>query len=185
MVSHLLVPWPDPMLPQGCAITVQIKPESGSLFLHYELTGDLDALRLPERAAQPKPQDDLWRHTCFEAFLGDPAGPRYVEFNFSPSGCWAGYAFSRLRTRATPGPAAMTHGPICKHNNHTLTLEVRLRIGSLPWPMTDGAPLGLAAVLAARDGHLTYWALRHPRAKPDFHDRRGWIARAVAKDDPE
>jgi hypothetical protein len=29
--------------------------------------------------------------------------------------------------------------------------------------------LGLSAVVEATDGGLSYWALRHPPGKPDFH----------------
>jgi len=29
--------------------------------------------------------------------------------------------------------------------------------------------LGLSAVIEAADGGLSYWALRHPPGKPDFH----------------
>jgi hypothetical protein len=31
--------------------------------------------------------------------------------------------------------------------------------------------IGLAAVIEAADGSLSYWALRHPPGKPDFHHR--------------
>ena len=30
------------------------------------------------------PVDGLWRHTCFEAFVGIPGAEPYYEFNFSP-----------------------------------------------------------------------------------------------------
>ena len=43
-----------------------------------------------------------------------------------------------------------------------------------PWP------LGLTAVIEAQDGHLSYWALHHPAAQPDFHHRGGWTARVPA-----
>jgi hypothetical protein len=29
--------------------------------------------------------------------------------------------------------------------------------------------IGLAAVVEAQDGTLSYWALKHPGGKPDFH----------------
>jgi hypothetical protein len=37
--------------------------------------------------------------------------------------------------------------------------------------------LGLAAVLEEGDGKLSYWALRHPAAVPDFHHRGGFTAK--------
>jgi hypothetical protein len=29
--------------------------------------------------------------------------------------------------------------------------------------------IGLSAVIEEQDGRLSYWALRHPPGKPDFH----------------
>ena len=36
---------------------------------------------------------------------------------------------------------------------------------------------GLSAVIEDDAGALSYWALHHAKAKPDFHDRAGWRAR--------
>jgi len=33
--------------------------------------------------------DELWQHTCFEAFIGTSSGAGYYEFNFAPSTQWA------------------------------------------------------------------------------------------------
>lgn len=35
--------------------------------------------------------------------------------------------------------------------------------------------LGLSAVLEAADGSLSYWALHHPSARPDFHNEGGFL----------
>ena len=37
--------------------------------------------------------------------------------------------------------------------------------------------IGLSAVVETTDGTLSYWALAHPRAQPDFHHPVGWTAR--------
>jgi hypothetical protein len=37
--------------------------------------------------------DELWRHTCFEAFVRTSPAPAYYEFNFAPSTQWAAYRF--------------------------------------------------------------------------------------------
>ena len=36
--------------------------------------------------------------------------------------------------------------------------------------------IGLTAVIETADGQLSYWALQHPAARPDFHHRGGWQA---------
>src|SRR4051812_17339013 len=69
-----------------------VRAGNEQLKLTYRLTGDLDALKLPD----PHPAlrtDGLWRHTCFEAFIGTRDVPDYWEYNFSPSGAWAAYHF--------------------------------------------------------------------------------------------
>ena len=44
--------------------------------------------------------DNLWQHTCCEAFVSAADdGDGYLEFNFSPSGCWAIYQFDAYRVR--------------------------------------------------------------------------------------
>lgn len=40
--------------------------------------------------------------------------------------------------------------------------------------------LGLTAVIETRDHRLTYWALRHPTPKPDFHNRQGFALQVPA-----
>jgi len=38
-----------------------------------------------------------------------------------------------------------------------------------PPPLTRSIRLGLSAVVESVDGGLSYWAMRHPPGKPDFH----------------
>ena len=40
--------------------------------------------------------------------------------------------------------------------------------------------IGLSAVIEDTAGSLSYWALHHPRSKPDFHHRGGFILRLTA-----
>jgi hypothetical protein len=121
----------------------------------FMLDADLDRLRVPA----PRPArfvDGLWRHTCFEVFLATRARA-YREYNLSPSGEWAGYAFSSYRKRR----GAKLARP--RWNGRAAIIPARGRIR-----------IGLAAVIEEKSGALSYWALRHPRRKPDFHDRRGF-----------
>ncbi|RMW99707.1 hypothetical protein EBQ25_06460 [Allofranklinella schreckenbergeri] len=149
--------------------------EQGLWRLVYSVQGELSALRLPEVAAHPAAVDGLWHHTCFEAFVAG-AGDAYHEFNFSPSGHWAAYAFTRERVRqaaARPLPPVHIH---CAREARRLVLSAWLPDAALPLG-SSAAPLGLSAVIETGDGHLSYWALHHPAPRPDFHARSGWIAR--------
>jgi hypothetical protein len=108
----------------------------------------------------------LWQHTCCEIFVAPQAGAAYHEFNFSPSGEWAAYAFERYReggslTVADPGIAV-------RRSAQRLQLDASIRIEA------GKLALGLAAVIEEQDGRLSYWALRHPAGKPDFHHREAF-----------
>jgi len=52
---------------------------------------------IPE-TAEPERADELWKATCFEAFLRALGGEAYREWNFAPSGQWAAYDFRGRRT---------------------------------------------------------------------------------------
>ncbi len=147
--------------------------------LRYTLDGAPSALRLPPPARHPGPADGLWRHTCVEAFVGTQASSAYLEFNFSPSGDWAAYAFSSERQRDLAAPALPAPRITCTQDAQHLALDAVLPTHGLP--DTDWI-VGLSAVIKTTDGQLSYWALAHPRAQPDFHHRAGWTVHLPAPD---
>jgi hypothetical protein len=172
---------PHPAIERGAIpgvveeLAVDVSRLNGKLVLLYRLTGDLAALRLPE----PRPSvrtDGLWRHTCFEAFIGNGAAGEYWEYNFSPSGAWASYHFTGYRE----GMAPLMKGAPPMLRLHTgedhLQLEVTV---DLSWLVRSGADsalrLGLSAVIEDRAQVLSYWALKHPAEKPDFHHAEGFV----------
>ena len=56
-----------------------------------------------------------------------------------------------------------------------LEVRVGLELASLIEPPWNALKLGLSAVVEAGDGARSYWALRHPSEKPDFHHRGGLL----------
>lgn len=154
------------------SLEVSVTPrEGGGLALVYRLTGDITELLLP--AAAPRGSaDELWRHTCFEAFVAASGSPAYREFNFSPSSQWAAYAFADYRQRAASCSPSLAPEIALRSSPEGLELDVLLPSELLP----EGRKLylGLTAVIEAKDGSLSYWALTHPAAKPDFHLRAGF-----------
>lgn len=137
----------------------------GFLTMTFTLEGDLSDLRIPE-PRPPRWVDNLWRHTCFEAFLMAGEGPGYREFNFSPSGEWAIHAFRGYREGEKldddPGPEIKV-----RRTGDRLELNAEIRPDCLP--PGRSLRLGLSAVLEDADGVKSYWALRHPPGEPDFH----------------
>ena len=175
-----------PATPCGPALTLSVRlalagavvgPQAqAGLLLSYQLSGDVAALQLPAPAT-PGPADGLWQHTCFELFTAVPGEAAYQEFNFSPSGQWAAYRFGAERVRDPvaerlhPAPAPWID---LYQTADTLTLQAWLPLSA--WPAhaaQQTLQLGLSAVLEDRHGQLSYWALQHPSAQPDFHHRSG------------
>jgi hypothetical protein len=148
------------------AIEMRIaRQENGGLCLDYRITAAPASLRLP--VPQPAgPADNLWQHTCCEAFITGP-GASYREFNFSPSGQWAVYDFSDIRQHnAAYVPTAAPTISIAT-DDASLSLHAHLPVALLP--SGDTLHLGLSAVIESSDGYLSYWALVHTKARPDFH----------------
>jgi hypothetical protein len=137
----------------------------GLLALSYSIRGDLSRLAVPA-ARRPAPGARLWQHTCCEAFLAQPSGAAYREYNFSPSGEWAAYAFERYRE----GAAVDVPDPRIELRSTLDELELRARIELAPGKMLAA----LCAVIEEAGGGLSYWALRHPPGKPDFHHPAGF-----------
>jgi hypothetical protein len=160
--------------------SIEVQAQStagGALELSYRIRGAPGAILLPS-PLPPGPADNLWQHTCCEAFIATTietrAGPRgnpkkYLEFNFSPSGQWAAYRFSDYRERDTDfSPAAAPQ----------MTLQVlpdgfqlNALIAPELLPADQTLMLGLTTVIEAADGSKSYWALRHCASQPDFHLR--------------
>jgi hypothetical protein len=154
-------------------IEVWLARQGTELQLEYCVSGEISALRVPAAAA-PARTDGLWQHSCCELFLADAAGAGYREFNFSPSGSWAAYQFSAYRAGMQALP--LDHAPqiITTADAGTLRLQVRLHAPPLA-PFGRKARVALAAVIETHTGTLSYWALRHPPGRADFHQAAGFV----------
>jgi hypothetical protein len=177
---HVLLP--HPVSERGASqdlvqeLTVAVARVSAhELRLKYRLSADLAALQLPE----PRPAvrtDGLWRHSCFEAFLGHAGGNDYWEYNFSPSGAWAAYHFTAYREGMAPHMRGAAPAITVHIGSETVELAVTIDLSWLARSASGaGLRLGLAAVIEDRARVLSYWALKHPAEKPDFHHADSFV----------
>ena len=150
-------------------IEARIVRTPGHLSLTYVAEGDLERVRIPP-PREPRIAQRLWQHTCFEVFIRAGASAAYHELNFSPSREWAAFAFERYREGAPLMNQALDPRIAVRAAEGKITLEASVRLDRLSPAFAD-APLtlGLSAVIEERGGALSYWALRHPAGKPDFH----------------
>ena len=139
--------------------------KNDGITLTFRLVGDITGLAIPGLCS-PRTADNLWQHTCFEAFMMAGEGPEYREFNFSPSGEWAVYDFRGYRNGGVLenklAPGIVVHKTMDR-------LELGAEICQVLLPHGRPLRLGLSAIVEDDGGILSYWALRHPPGKPDFH----------------
>jgi hypothetical protein len=172
-----------PATPPGVALalSVEVHLAGDALRLRYVLRGEVAALRIPEPAT-PGPADGLWQHTCFEAFVAVEGEAAYGEFNFSPSGQWAAYRFAAERERDAAGESrhpVSLEAPHTVRAPDTLALTAHVPLAA-PARGLSALCIGLSAVIEEGNGHLSYWALHHPKERPDFHHRDGRALRLAA-----
>lgn len=156
-------------MPEIESFKVQIRHEkNGELLLRYRVKAKGGELVLP--APQfPARKDGLWQQSCCELFVC-PAGQQgYYEFNFSPSSLWAAYGFSGYRDGMSEVEAMLPPRISTKVMPDGFDVSVLLAPGLLAfWPNWQ---IGLSAVMVAKDGRKSYWALAHSPGAPDFHHR--------------
>ncbi|MEQ1580210.1 MAG: DOMON-like domain-containing protein [Steroidobacteraceae bacterium] len=162
-----------------CAAITSVTAEArwlpdGRLGFYYVLAGRSSQVRVPALAlAQADRADELWRHTCCEAFVAGPTEGGYSEFNFSPSGAWAAYRFTAYREGMRP--VAVVADPVIDVRITGDRIELDAFIGSRSVPLSDeGLHLGLTVVVEDLSGALSYWGLAHPLPRPDFHHADGF-----------
>lgn len=177
-----------PLGSQGAIRSIEAslsRSADGAWHFAYRARGDMAQIRIPARRPGER-TDQLWEHTCFEAFVAPMGGTDYLEFNFSPSGQWAAYVFSDYRERT--GDLALPTPPHI--DVHATAGRIEL-VATLPAQAlaccADGALIGLCAIVETHDtvdGGRSYWALRHTGERPDFHCRPSFaVALPAARPD--
>jgi len=157
-------------------IEVEIaRPRAGYLVLAYVVTGKIGDLAMPLPAAAAR-TDELWRHTCFEAFVRGSLGGPYYEFNFAPSTQWAAYQFGNYRSGMRVATGIGDPRIAVASSPERYVLQASLELDELLLPASERGRardatwgLGLSAVIEEAGGRQSYWALAHPQGKPDFH----------------
>jgi hypothetical protein len=165
-----LVPHPS-TLPSGPEFKVWVNVEHAASLAAVATTNIWFGVGAPaERFVIPEPAetaraDELWKTTCFEAFLSPLGEEAYREWNFAPSTQWASYEFSGYRKGMRP--AEVDAEPYIRIEDNLTWWALGAGIAV---PADINWQLGLSAVLEQKDGTKSYWALAHPTDKPDFHD---------------
>ncbi len=176
-------PEPTSLLQIDCLVQRQ----GSRLSLSFCLSGDLTQVLLPSQSGRrnaaaasalrkdEKRKDELWKSTCFEAFiapdtLSEKEGP-YWELNVSPRGEWNVYRFDRYRQGQRPENRISQI--LYQHETSALSYQNQIQIDLQEVAELHGVPhwsVGITAVVTSPvDGGCSYWALTHCGSRPDFH----------------
>lgn len=157
----------------SCSAVTQIEVEIArphsrglGLALAYVVTGKISDVAMPAMDVATR-MDELWRHTCFEAFVG--ADVAYYEFNFAPSRHWAAYRFDSHRTGMRVASEIGAPQIAVERSPERFTLQASVEMDQLLLSREATLRLGLSAVIEETSGQRSYWALAHPPGKADFH----------------
>ncbi len=177
METYWLICHPDTPARTVESISVECERVADGLWLRFHCELVLEVLILPD-PAEPDRADDLWRTTCFEAFVREGQGPAYREFNFSPSSLWAAYRFDGYRSGMENLELSVAPEIGLDASEGHFALET---IAPLPG---GGGAFALSAVIEETGGHKSYWALAHPPGQPDFHHPTCFAATLPAPSEP-
>src|SRR5262245_61270225 len=158
---------PDSRSSSPTKIEVDVaRPHPGHLVLRYIVTGTIGDLCLPRITASARAHE-LWKHTCFEAFIRDSRQPWYYELNFAPSTQWAAYRFDGYRSGMSVASEVRAPRIEVQSTPERYELQAALEVPGLP---SDADwRFALSAVIEETSGGKSYWALAHPPGQPDFH----------------
>ena len=179
--AFALVAHPD--FPSGAidSIAVTLERHRDRLDLSFAVFGAIDDVAWPGdrtdgaiagEQADERRADDLWRHSCFEAFVASAGAPGYRELNLTTSGHWAAYAFDGYRAGMRSASDVRLVEAGWRFGDRRADIWVSVAV---PHPHEDWA-CNVTAVVETKDGGKSYWALAHAPGAPDFHDRASFLA---------
>jgi hypothetical protein len=158
----------------GAQATLEGSGQDRKLVLTYAAGGALEKILWPASlTSKPQRKDELWKHTCFEAFIKPKGQDSYWEINLSPTGDWNVYRFSSYRNGMAREEAVQTLRPIFTKQGDQWHLSCEIWIPA--WANAAGLEIGLTSVIEDTLGEISYWAIAHAGTRPDFHLAQSFI----------
>lgn len=171
--TFTLQPFPSSQAPTNLKLTGNIARHENLLTISYNLLGDIQQVDIAPPQT-PQRQHELWLDTCFEFFIGAENSPVYWEFNLSPAGHWNIYHFDNYRQGMQEETAFTTLPFDVKHNSDSLTLTLSVNLDKII-PVNQRIEVSITTVIKSTNDQVSYWAVSHKGAEPDFHLRESFI----------
>jgi|GEM_PF-1557110 len=152
----------------------------GEFIVKFRVTGDqpswftrlLPAVHQSDELVLER-ADELWKETCFEAFLGFKDSPAYLEFNFSPNLKWNAYYFTSYR-EGMEHLSLISPPEVSSHFNasdeYEFSASIRLDHTQMISKISDMALTAVIKTLTSTQ----YYACKHMGDRPDFHLRESF-----------
>lgn len=171
--TFTLQPFPSVEALFNLKITGNIARHQNLLTISYNLLGNIQQVDItpPET---PQRKHELWQDTCFEFFLGAKNSPAYWEFNLSPAGHWNIYRFNNYRQGMQEETAFTTLPFDVKHNSDSLDLTLNVNLDKII-SVDQAIEVAITTVIKSTNGEVSYLALSHKGAEPDFHLRESFV----------
>ncbi len=145
-----------------------------SISVEFVLHDPETRIEIPDPARCRERRSHLWESTCFEFFIRMKGAEPYWECNLSPAGHWNFFSFSGYR-RGMAEEMALSALPFSvQRQSKGLKLAVTLPLHDII-PGECALDLALCAVLRAKNGIKSYWALTHTGPEPDFHRKETFL----------
>lgn len=141
--------------------------DQDSIDISFQLTGSLENILFDPPQENHKRTDNLWQKTCFELFVKNDIDSNYWEYNLSPSGNWAIYAFESYRKGKFDELSIQGIPITTRQETNQFTLNSYI---TLPDKLSrQNLKIGLTTVVQDTNGDIYYYALKHTEKQPDFH----------------
>jgi hypothetical protein len=153
------------------AVSVHVAATSDVLNLTYDLQSRVPIKSPSLQGERAGRFNELWFRTCCELFLRDPLHPGpYLEFNFSPAGDWASYAFDGtlrgMRSHRWSGPIQAPKITQASDDRFGYRLLVEV---SIPRVAIGACTQWYPTVVLETIAGISLWAIWHPIDRPHFH----------------
>ena len=176
MKEFELIPFESCELGEAIDLRVGIgwEGDESILVVQFRVMGAIDRLKISPISDTPQRLTRLWETTCFECFLGALGQEQYWEVNLSPSGDWNVFHLDGYREPLREEQAIEALPFWVERDGDRTTLEMRLDIQKLGL-CRDAIELSVTSVLQETTGDISYWAVAHAGAEPDFHLRHSFV----------
>ncbi|WP_455206200.1 DOMON-like domain-containing protein [Kaarinaea lacus] len=153
------------------SVTGTCRLRDNQIDICYRISGAIQKIQFPALSQRPSRKDQLWNSTCCELFVGASDKSTYWEYNLSPSHDWAIFGFTDYRENKTDELSVSVLEVNTEFDNDK---EYGLNsILTLPDALVgQNLDIGISMVIQDKAGNPHYYALSHPGARPDFHDRK-------------